>query len=231
MWGQLADHRPRPQTEDRVSAFCNDPSVTTPGGVMGIGYKTSWLAVQDATPEDVCDALGLRQQQYMDWTSGTHAAYRSGVFVIRPVPAWTIAHGRIHLPPEIDLTDPRFPAWLESMSTRLGDLQFFKSDRIGEDHAWARAEGGVLTRAYYYSGTLGDVPLHYGEPTAVERQLGVGQRWLEDGWEDWEDAEWEAWHGAMPSERHVMDIARRWSLCPLDIVDEKVTSRGIHGFP
>jgi hypothetical protein len=198
---------------------------------MGIGYKTSWLAFPNAAPQDAADALGLHDRRVMDWTSGTEAAYRSGVFVARPVPGWTIAHGRIHLTHEIDPADPRFPAWLESLSAQFGDLQFFLSDRIGEDHAWAKAEGGVLTRAYCFSGTQGDVPLHHGELTAVEKELGVGQRTVEDGWEDWEDADREAWHAAMPGELHVMEIARRWGVCPLDIPDDAVTSDGIYGLP
>ena len=198
---------------------------------MGIGYKTAWLAFRDATPEDVSDALGLHHRQVMDWTSGTETAYRSGVFVARPVPDRTLAHGRIHLTCVLDPTDPRFPARLESLSAVLGDLQFFLTDRIGEDHAWARTEGGVLTRAYCYSGTQGHVPLHHGEPTDIERELGVGQRILDDGWEEWDEGEWDAWFAAMPGEQHVMEIARRWGLCPLDIRDDAVAADGIHGFP
>jgi hypothetical protein len=198
---------------------------------MGIGYKTSWLAVQDATPEEVADALGLQHRRTVDWTEGTGAAYRQGVFVARPVPDWTIAHGRIHLPAGIDATDPRFPTWLRTLGTRLGDVQYFVTDRIGEYHAWAKVESGELTRAYCYIGERGDVPLHIGEPTDVERELGVGQRWLEDGWQDWQEPQWDAWNAAMPGEADVMRIAQSWSICPLDIPDDTVDAPGIHGLP
>ncbi|MFE4425455.1 hypothetical protein, partial [Streptomyces sp. NPDC056817] len=160
---------------------------------MGIGYKTSWLAVQDAAPEVVADALGLRHRRIVDWEGGTSAAYRQGVFVARPVSDWTIAHSRIHLPPGTDATDPSFPAWLQMLSTRLGDVQYFATDRIGEYHAWAKVESGGLTRAYCYIGERGEVPFHIGEPSDVERDLGVGQRWLEEGWQDWQEPEWDAW--------------------------------------
>ncbi|MFD3453685.1 hypothetical protein ACFWVC_16070 [Streptomyces sp. NPDC058691] len=198
---------------------------------MGIGYKTSWLAVRDAGPEEVADALGLRHRRSMDWQGGTEVAYRNGVFVARPVAEWTIAHSRIHLLPETDATQPHFPAWLRSLSTRLGDLQFFTTDRIGEFHAWARVDAGELTRAYCYFGQRGDVPLRLGEPTDIERELGVGERGLEEGRHDWQESDWDAWFAAMPNEGHVMRIARSWGICPLDIPDDSVTLPGIHGLP
>ncbi|MER6351217.1 hypothetical protein ABT186_05040 [Streptomyces sp. NPDC001634] len=201
------------------------------GGVVMAVSKTSWLAVQDAAPEEVADALGLQHRRIVDWTGGTSAAYRQGVFVARPVPDWTIAHGRIHLTPGTDATDPRFPTWLQTLSTHLGDVQYFATDRIGDCHAWAKVESGRLTRAYCYIGERGEVPLHVGEPTDVEMELGVGQRRLEDGWQDWQDPEWDAWSAAMPREDHVMRIARDWSICPLDIPDGAVSAPGIYGFP
>lgn len=117
---------------------------------MGIGYKTSWLAVPDTSPEAVAEALGLRYRRIMDWASGTDAAYRQGVFVARPVASWTLAHGRIHMPGAFETSDPRFPDWIRQLSARFGEVQFFTTDRIGEHHGWARATDGKLTRAYYF---------------------------------------------------------------------------------
>jgi hypothetical protein len=55
------------------------------------------------------------------------------------------------------------------------------------------------------------------------------------GWEevrqDWGEAEWDAWHDAMPTERQVMRIAADWSVCPPMIEDGSVTGPGILGFP
>jgi hypothetical protein len=196
---------------------------------MGIGYKTAWLAVRDATPEAVADALDLRHRQTMDWTGGTDAAYRQGVFVARPVETWTLAHGRIHLPGAFDASDPRFPDWLRELSSRLGEVQFFATDRIGEHHGWARAVGGEISRAYYWCDA--DVPLPIGDPTDIERELGVGHRWLDEGWRSWEEPEWDAFLQTVPFERHVMRVAEDWSICPLHIPEESVTEPGIHGFP
>jgi hypothetical protein len=198
---------------------------------MGIGYKTAWLATRDAPPQQVADALGLGEQRAMDWTTGTEAAYRRGVFVARPVAEWTIAHGRIDLPPRVDATDPRFLGWLEAVGAALGDFQYFVTDRIGEYHGWARFESGTLTRAYCFIGQNGDVPLHLGEPTPIERELGVGHRWLEDGWQEWDESAWDAWNAAMPRESHVMRVAENWSICPLDIAEDAAVGPGIYGLP
>lgn len=196
---------------------------------MGIGYKTAWLALPTASPEAVADALDLRHRRTMDWTSGTDAAYRQGVFVARPVTSWTLAHGRIHLPGAFEASDPRFPDWMRRLSSQLGEVQFFLTDRIGEHHAWARAVDGELTRAYYFGDA--NVPLHVGEPTDIERELGVGHGWLEEGWQTWEGADWDAFLKTAPFERHVMQIAQRWSICPLEIPEEAVSEPGIYGFP
>ncbi|MGW0081153.1 hypothetical protein [Streptomyces sp. NPDC003393] len=196
---------------------------------MGIGYKTSWLAVQDAVPEEVADALGLRHRRIVDWTGGTSAAYRQGVFVARPAVSWTLAHGRIHMPGAFEASDPRFPDWIRQLSAKLGEVQLFTTDRIGDHHGWARATNGKLTRAYYYGDAA--VPLHIGDPTDIEGELGVGYRRLEEGWQSWQEPEWDAWLAAMPREDHVMQIARNWSICPLDIPDSAVNAPGIYGFP
>ncbi|WP_460067929.1 hypothetical protein [Streptomyces sp. YKOK-I1] len=202
---------------------------------MGIGYKTSWLAVPGVDSGEVADALGLLGRVTMDWDAGTEAAYRRGVFVASPVDGWTLAHGRIHLgiglDNGLDGDGPALLSWLGSLGLRLGDLQYFCTDRIGEYHAWARVEAGRVVRAYCYNGVGGDVPLRLGEPTEIERRLGVGHRWLEEGWENWSESDWDDWHDAMPRERHVMAIARHWGICPLDIPDASPAGDGIYGFP
>ncbi|WP_433447651.1 hypothetical protein ACQPXS_05990 [Streptomyces sp. CA-142005] len=199
---------------------------------MGFGYKTSWLGVRGATVAEVADALALGGRREVGWTEGTEAAYREGVYVAGPVDGWTLAHGRVDLTPGRGPEGPDFPDWLLALAARLGDLQFFCTDRVGDCHAWAKVEEGRLVRAYCYHGAHGDVPFHLGEPTPVERESGVGTRWLEDGWEEWEESDWDEWHAAMPNEQDVMTIARDWGICPLDIPDDDaLAGPGVHGFP
>ncbi|MFE7764414.1 hypothetical protein [Streptomyces sp. NPDC057438] len=195
---------------------------------MGIGYKTSWLAVPGGDNGEVADALGLHTRVTMDWETGTETAYRRGVFVASPVAGWTLAHSRVHLPAGVADNGPSLLAWLRSLGSRLGDVQFFHTDRIGESHAWARVEAGRVVRAYCYDG---DVSLRIGEPTEVEHRLGVGVRGTEEGMASWDDAAWDDWYADMPTERHVMAIAGEWGICPLAIPETPSPGDGIHGLP
>ncbi|WP_327434747.1 hypothetical protein [Streptomyces sp. NBC_01236] len=77
----------------------------------------------------------------------------------------------------------------------------------------------------------GAVPLRIGDPTDIESELGVGHRWLEEGWQEWQEPEWDAWLAEMPQEDHVMRIAQNWGICPLDVPDDSITAPGIYGFP
>ncbi|MET9906976.1 hypothetical protein ABZZ74_09115 [Streptomyces sp. NPDC006476] len=142
---------------------------------MGIGYKTSWPGVPGVGSGEVADALGLHGLLTMDWAAGTQAAYRRGVFVASPVDGWTPAHSRIDLTGGVEDDGPALFSWLRSLGQRLGDFQYFCTDRIGERHGWARAEAGRIVRAYCYDASRGEVPLRLGEPTDIERRLGIGQ--------------------------------------------------------
>ncbi|WRZ89725.1 hypothetical protein OHB54_12035 [Streptomyces sp. NBC_01007] len=197
---------------------------------MGIGYKTAWLSVPGRDNGQVADALGLLARVAMDWETGTLAAYRRGVFVASPVDGWTLAHGGIHLTAGHEDSGPALLSWLESLGLRLGDFQYFRTDRIGEYHSWARVEAGRVVRAYCYD-NWSDPVLRIGEPTEIERELGVGLRGQEEGMANWNESEWDDWYAAMPSERHVMAIAQRWGICPLEIPDTPLGGDGIYGFP
>ncbi|WP_426503875.1 hypothetical protein ACPPVO_40495 [Dactylosporangium sp. McL0621] len=199
--------------------------------MAGFSYKTSWLAVRGRTPDEVADALALRERDVLDWAAGTDRAYRHGVYVAAPVPGWTLAHGRMHLPPGFDATEPPFSGWLRDLSRDLGEVQFFANERVPDYHAWARALDGELLRAYCFIGERGEVPLFHGDPTADEVELGIGTRGPEPGREHWSEEEWGAWFATTPSESGVMAMAGRWSIDPNTIDDAAVTTTGIYGLP
>ena len=127
-----------------------------------------------------------------------------------PVPGWTFAHSRTQLRAGLDATQDAFPGWLEGLSRRLGEVQFFATDRVTEYHAWARAQDGRLLRAYCYLGQRGDVMLFVGSPTTDEDELGVGtrptdpdcDRWTDD---DWTDDDWAARFDTTPTEAPTPD--------------------------
>ncbi len=201
------------------------------GGMTGFGYKTSWLAVRNRTPVEVADALGLYDRELLDWATGTGRAYQHGVYVAAPVPGWTLAHSRRHLPPGFDAAESSFPDWLTALSRQLGEVQFFANERVPDYHAWAWARDGELMRAYCFIGELGEVPLFVGAATADEIELGIGIRGLTPGCENWSDEEWTAWYDTTPCESDVLAIAGRWSIAPTAIDDATVTTPGIYGIP
>lgn len=199
--------------------------------MAGFGFKTSWLAVRGRSPERVADALGLTGRRVLDWAAGTGLAYRQGVYVAAPLGEWTLAHGRLHLLPGFDATEPAFPGWLRGMSLLPGEVQFFACERVPDYHAWASARDGEIERAYCFIGERGEVPLFLGEPTPAEIETGIGVCPREAGWESWSEADWDGWFTTTPSEHHVMAIAGRWSVDPSRIDNDAMTGPGIHGLP
>lgn len=53
--------------------------------MIGFGYRTGWLAVQDSDPADICRVLGGRIGGQVGWQEGIERAYREDeVVVITP---------------------------------------------------------------------------------------------------------------------------------------------------
>jgi hypothetical protein len=198
---------------------------------VGFGYKTSWLAVRDRSASEVADALRLTKRASMTFKAGTELAYKIGVYVTPDLAGWTLAHGAQDLWAYLDATDPRFPARLVGLSTRLGEVQYFATHRVSEYHAWALARHGHLIRGYCYIGDSGTIPLFMGEPTPAEHATGVGTGRREDGWQTWTDAQSHAWLRTTPNESDVMQIAGHWSIGPDTVDDDTVSGTGIHGIP
>lgn len=197
---------------------------------MGFGYKTSWLAVRDSSPEQVATVLGLVDQEPLAWDEGIDRAYERGVYVASPIVGWTLAHGRRHLVQlPYGATDPGFLGWFTELSRQLGDVQFFANERGWGYHGWAHAQDGDVVRAFATND--GAVPLFIGAPTPIERDLGRGVRAWADDWRDWGENEWDDWYTTAPSEQHVVQVASRWSVDPHRIESAQVASPGIYGMP
>ncbi len=187
---------------------------------MGFGYKTAWIAVHHRSTIEVADALNLARRRMLSYPEGTALGYRDGVYVAAPHAGWTFAHGRA-LSTGIDPTSAAFVAWLAALSRCLGEVQYFGTHRVSESHQWAWARDGQILRAYAFADA--DVPVFLGPPTDAEREIGVGvrprdegwQQWTEDDWDDWDD-----WFTTTPGEQDVMQIARRWSIDPTTLDDD-----------
>jgi hypothetical protein len=166
-----------------------------------------WLVVRSTDPGTVQSALGLHQPTPCSWTEGMTGARR--LFVGPPVNGWIIVTGSGLPNPSCDV-DECF-RFLAGISGRLGQVQMFHADRILHHHAWARAENGVVTRAYAWAG---ETIWNQGAKTPAETELsmkcfGYGEEPKADSWAA---VEWTAANvGKVPL------LAARWSLDPAHI--------------
>jgi hypothetical protein len=166
-----------------------------------------WMVVRSTDPGKVQSALGLNQPTRCSWTEGMTGARK--FFVGPPVNGWIIVTGSGLPNPSCDV-DECF-RFLARISGQLGEVQLFHADRILHHHAWARAENGVVTRAYAWAG---ETIWNQGAKTPVETELsmkcfGYGE---EPNADSWAAVEWTAANvGKVPL------LATRWSLDPARI--------------
>lgn len=162
------------------------------------GYKTGWLAVHADSHEQVVTALGLRRTEDVDWAEGVRRAYEEGVLVTPPVNGWVLAMGRDILVGPPDIT--RLSRVLDT------EVQRFASHRVSDAYEWGRASSGALLRQILT--TMQGSWTAEGEPTEVERQLGL------------ETAE-SINDGPGLDEEIVLEIAGAWSIDP-QLLDESM---------
>ena len=165
-----------------------EPDVPVP-----FGYKCAWYAARTENPLSVATHLGLRGVRTANWREGVQKAYETLVFVSPPQRGWILAAGRClaNVSPFPQAITPSIVA----LSLAHGEAMFFATDRITETHIWARARSGVLERAFGYSGESGEILWDHGSKTEAEISLSFD----------------------LPTEETVMELARRWCICPLDL--------------
>jgi hypothetical protein len=133
-----------------------------PGQITGVrfGFKTTWLAVRDATPEAVVTALGLTDVRAMSWDQGIESSYQDGVFVTPKTAGWVLAVG----------VGSGGMAEVTALSARLGtEVQFFASYRGWSHYTWVLARHGVLVRGF---DTNDGETSAFGDATAAEAAVG-----------------------------------------------------------
>jgi hypothetical protein len=158
------------------------------------GYKTAWLAISTDSAKEVVEELALKKVASCSWKQGVRKAYGGdGLFVTPSVQGWTLVVGDL---PEIGQPDLR--PMLERLSSRFGTAMYFGTHRVVEYHAWARAERGVLVRAFGFLGESGEYIANVGARTPAEVELNVG---LAD-------------EHRFPDEESVLKLAGKWSLDP-----------------
>jgi hypothetical protein len=182
---------------------------------VAFGYQMAWLAIRSRDTAAVIDALNLEQIQYCNWNSGIGTVYdarlgQNHVFVSPPVNGWTFVIG-LPLPQPMgrSFADKATPLLL-ALGQRFAEVQLFIAFPPVDLFAWARVIEGRIVRAF----AVGDQGILWnkGKTTREERSLGLKLFELRGVRDRRGDA-----GGPLilhPTEDHVMQVARKWSLDP-----------------
>ncbi|HEV2210301.1 MAG TPA: hypothetical protein VG167_16105 [Verrucomicrobiae bacterium] len=125
-----------------------------------------WIAVRSRNLLAVQAALGLQHAKPCSWIEAL--AGDEKLFLAPPVKGWVLVMGS-NLPEPGDEVDVCFRFVLE-LSRKLGQVQFFSASRILHHHAWVKADGGKIVRAYAWAGRT---VWNQGALTAAERELDL----------------------------------------------------------
>ena len=172
---------------------------------VAFGYKMAWLAIRTDDPTSVVEALGLEDIDTSPWPEAIESIYTRDAIAARPVFVTPPLHGWI-LVVSPGLFDEASDAEPERLATYVAEtarlfgteVQFFATHRVVEGHAWARADHGGVSRAFYYLGEIGELLVDEGEPTPIE-----GSRDLD-----------------LPDEEAVMAVAGAWSVDPTRLEEQ-----------
>ena len=152
----------------------------TPDKPQSFGFKVSWFAVAASDPSLFVDALGLKEAEITNWSSGLEAVYarrvsqeeEPWVFVSPPVSGWVLAVSEVWPYPVTIETNRdigrKFDGLFSRLMCRFNDVQFFGSHRVADFAAWARAQKGSPVRIFSYGD---DVMANVGSQSAEEAQL------------------------------------------------------------
>lgn len=181
-----------------------------------------WLAVKSRNLLSVQSALGLHNPKPCSWTEGLTGDEK--LFIAPPVKGWILVMGA-GLPDPSDDVDACFRFVVE-LSRKLGQVQYFSASRVLHHHAWVKADGGRVLRAYAWAGrTL----WQQGKRTTAENELGV------KCFEYMEPAERVSFEAPDPVALNVDKVpllAARWSLDPARIEERVLEAQhGVAGEP
>ncbi|WP_182869337.1 hypothetical protein [Stieleria mannarensis] len=178
--------------------------------------------MRSTTPVDVAEFIGLSHPQDCNWSSGVSFAYDGGLFVTPSVDGWVLICGR-DLPPFSESALAQVETRLSLFSERFAEAQVFATHRVVEYHVWARARDGVMTRGFGYVGESGVTLFDQGFD---DKEASLGFEFIDMNdvptEEELDAADW-------PSEEAVMEVARVWSICPVDLAERTSPGVGLAG--
>ncbi len=181
-----------------------------------------WLAIKSRSLVAVQSALGLHNPKPCSWLEGLTGDDK--LFIAPPVKGWILVMGS-GLPDPGDDPDACF-RFLTGLSRRLGQVQYFCASRILNHHAWVRAEGGRVIRAYAWAGKT---VWTQGPRTPAERDLDLKCF-------DYTETPEKSFFGDHDAIATNVDkvplLASRWSLDPARIEDRLLEKEhGVAGEP
>lgn len=180
---------------------------------------SAWLAIKSKNLLAVQSALRLHNPRPCSLQEGIGGEKR--LFIAPPVRGWILVTGS-DLPDPADDADVCFK-FVVNLSRKIGQVQYFSANRVVHHHAWIRADGGKIVRAYAWAG---QTVWQQGNPTSSERELGLkcfayGEQAKESGTQD---------DCLDLNVERVPMLAARWSLDPAGIDERLLTSeRGVAG--
>jgi hypothetical protein len=190
----------------------------TPDRPCPFGYRMAWLAIRTRDAAGVAAALGLERAEPANWRTGIGSVYdrelgETRVYVTPPVNGWTFVVGMPLPHPVGGGYVDKFTPLLADLGNRFVEVQYYIAYPPIDLFAWARVIDGKIMRAF----AIGDegVILSVGKTTKDERALGLKLFELRGVKGRKGDA-----GGALllhPTEEHVMRLAGRWGIDPVNI--------------
>jgi hypothetical protein len=180
-----------------------------------------WLAIKGKSLLAVQSALGMHKVKPCSWFQGL--AGDEKLFIAPPVDGWILVMGS-GLPDPSEDVDACF-RFVVDVSRKLGQVHYFSASRVLHHHAWVKADGGRVLRAYAWAGqTL----WQQGARTAAEKELDLK---CFDYLETPERSFGQPDVASVNTDKVPM-LAARWSLDPARINERCLeTERGIAGEP
>lgn len=187
--------------------------------VNSFGYKMAWIAVRNATPEDIIQKIQLPDVQPAEWDKGIDKIYENRgsehvIFISPQIRGWTFLVGFYLFC--LKKPDGKLE-WLKKrmieLSKTFQEVQAFATHRVSEYHHWVLAKHGKIVRCFAFGG--GEAIYNEGEPTEGEKEFP---------WERLDDykSSLKPW---FPDEDDVMTIAEKWSVNPQTIEDAEIKGK------
>ena len=167
------------------------------------GYKISWYAIKNETPQSIVEKLKLKVIGESNWQNGIDRVHnlQNSAFVSPPLDDYVLVIG-------ISPDDEHEIVKKHALSFK--ELQYFGTHRVVEYHAWAKFIDGKIIRSYCYVGESGEVTWCEGDITFEEKSLGFDK--FPSSTEETFSDEFD--YGNLPNEENVLDIAKAWGIDP-----------------